>query len=330
MRVWREKAASWTLLLLVTMMWTLGCGSKPTPLAALPGATITLSVGGDDNPGFSPLRGPLGYGSRVYDSSFGPDLQRGELEVRLLDGSAEGFPLVTRLVLRVYPDPASETGIAETAPHPLWAPAIGIAQTIAVIDIPADAPPSVQPYRLQVRTVRRDPQGNVVAVLNDMTHRDQRLTILDPARCGVLGEPTPNDALMLSQYSEDATPFLSSLVPHAKLLVDLHPGVHVGTPGNPAAAHLELVYPSGVSIRSVFEDRRLGRGSLVSWRDDPVTRRLVAELVAPKETVRYLAIVFESTSTVAPSDFSVDAATGTLYDRDGNELERLAVPVGIQ
>lgn len=313
----------------LTVWWGLACGSQPVTNAALPGSTVTLAIGGDDNPGFNTLRGPIGYGSEVYDAAFGPDQQRGELDIRLLDGSPQGIPLATRMTFRVYPDPASDTGISQLA-HPVWGPGVGIAQTLAVVDIPGDAPPSVQPYALQIRTVHRDASGAVTEVLHDLSHEDQALTILDPVACGVTGTPTPNLALNLDFYVEDSSPQMPGLVPHPKLVLDLFPGAHPVTPPLPGAAHVELEYPPGVTIRSVFEDRRLGRSSLVSWQDDPETRRLRIDLVAPEEDIRHLAVVFQASAPLGTADFVVDDAATTLYDGNGEPMARQARPVAIQ
>lgn len=135
---------------------TTGCGSKPIPLVAVAGTTITLAI---------PMNFTVGYGRALvgdWDITEIPpltdedspleDLQNGELWIGL-ENLATGVEtsVEVRQILRVGADPASRM-----ATNP---PGVSVnlskGQAIAFLDIPADLPAG--DYEMRVYRLRRRP-----------------------------------------------------------------------------------------------------------------------------------------------------------------------------
>jgi hypothetical protein len=256
------------------------CASEPIPLSAQAGSTIAIGLAGEDT--YSPA---LGYRSPYYPL----DDPRGEILLRLVDDSAGGsveIPLLTRYVTRVYADPASEAGLQSSR-----APG-GLGQILALVDVPGSAPPG----RYRLRLARRDAQGDETT----LPATPASLTVLPSAipdipdltdggaLRAVLGAPT-SAVGHFATASRDVSRSLALYVPNPKAVVRILP-VSLEPP---AGARLAVEYPAEkVEILAAFEDRHLGRGSIVRWRDSDPRGRLDVSLVDPDRSVSEIALVF--------------------------------------
>jgi hypothetical protein len=282
------------------------CSAPPLPLAGRAGTTVGIAVGSDL------LEGPLfGFGASTYDAFGISDDQRGrlvfELDTRAVTGAA--LRLDPRVVTRVVPDPA--TGLAlEPDAHLL--PLAGVAQVLALVDIPADAPVGV--FDLRIRRVDR--AGGPLAGPSYL----QRFEVLPNPGGGTAHNPFlvfhPHGSLDLLASGQAA-----GLYPWPKLVLALVPG----TGGAPLhAAHLSLAYPADRvdSILRVYDDRRSDHGAIVQWRADIGSGRVAIDWIAPEPTAFHaLAVVFRPrepfAGPVAPADFPVLEAA--FYDADGRQ-----------
>lgn len=291
------------LTLPAALALALGCSGRPLPTTVQAGSTFALALAGEVGAG-----GNAGYGGELLAARGLHDDQRGTLRFALRDpATGAEHALATRLVTRAHPDPASEVGLQNRV-DALTA-GFGIAQLLAVIDVPASVPPGE--YEVQVRRERRTDAGGVEALPAPVY--GQRVTVL-PAQVGnARGEPTPSSAF-LGSVSSDVSAQLAALVPHPKVVLSLP------TPP-PHAARIVLSYPAAkVRLRGVIEEQHGGRGSIVAWRDDPAAGRVTIDFVDPAASVKALALVFEpkgplSTGRIALSDLGVSSAT--LYDASG-------------
>lgn len=281
-----------------------GCSARPLPLSVQAGATVAFALAGETSLGES-----TGYGGDLLAARGRHDDQRGRLffVLRPVSGGAER-ELSTRLVTRTLPDPASEVALRNAVdPH---YPGVGLAQILALVDVPADVPPAE--YDVSVRRRRRTDAGGLEELPAPVY--GQRLTVL-PATVGAFsGAPTPSTT-HAGVFASDVEAQLADLVPLPKVVLTL--------PASPAphAARLVLSYPtSRIRPRAVFEEQHFGRGSIVAWRDDPVLGRITVDFVDPQASVSALALVFEpkqplSAGRLALSEIAVVSAA--LYDGDG-------------
>jgi hypothetical protein len=249
-------------------------------MAAQAGSTFVLPLAMD-----SWLFG-LGYESEVTRSFDRYDDQRGALVFVLVEPTtSREHVLSTRWLARAWPDPASPAGIANALPKPIG---FMTPQVVALIDIPADAPPG--DYELDVRRQRRtSPDGSTppedLGGVFDL--------LVPPTRLGTFrvlpgpGEPTPSIGMFASLTELDATEIMAELVPYPRLLLSF------ALKPSPAAGRVVVAYPADkVEILSAFEDDSLGRGSVVRWSADPAAGVATLDFVDPERAFYTLALVF--------------------------------------
>lgn len=278
------------------------CGTQPIALSAQAGTTVVLAIAGEVDAGPS-----LGFGGDWLSAAGRGDDQRGKLVFVLVAANGAEHALHTKFVTRAWPDPASDAGLdGRIAPGPLGT--AGLAQVLAIVEIPVDVPPAG--YRVEIRRERQRADGTVESLPG--VSYGQPLRVLPAVVDGFAGAATSPTGFA-GGYAIDLLPPLAALYPHPKLVVTLDPGA--------AAAHLELDYPTTrLVVRGVIEEQHTGRSSIVAWRDDPATGRLSVDLVAPAADVAALALVFTlrdpgGAGRAAETDFRVAAAT--LYDTAG-------------
>jgi hypothetical protein len=265
--------------------------------------------------------GAAGYGGQLLAARGRHDDQRGELVFVLRDpASGVERELVTRVVTRAFPDPASEVGLRNQV-SPTTA-AFGISQLLAIVDVPATVPPGA--YDLSVRRRRRTDAGGSEELPAPLY--TQRFVVLPANVGGVVGAPTPTTN-EVGLFSTDVSEELADLVPWPKVVLALPASA-------PHAAHLVVAYPrTKITPRAVFEEQHLGRGSIVSWSDDPALGRVTIDLVDPAASVQSLAFVFEpkaplSAGRIALSEISL--LSTILYDRNGAVRTGTVTPVAIR
>ncbi len=294
------------LVLLATALLATACSFRPIPLVAQAGTTIVVPFAGEA------LHGAyVGYESELTRRRGLYDDQRGGLEFALVDDPAapsSTHTLVTRLVTRVQPDPATAAAIANGRTlH-------DFAQILALVDVPASVPAG--DFHLSVRRKRRISASGQVEWLAAMPQNHPKLRVLPPER-DASGAPverfTPLEAIVAGRPFGDAESDALGLYPLPKLVIGLG-AIDV------AAASLEVVFPpQKLVVRSVFEEQHPGRGSLVRWHlVAPDTLRI--QLLDPDARVLALAIAFEpldpfGVGRVEPQDFEVRAVR--LYDTRG-------------
>jgi hypothetical protein len=217
------------------------------------------------------------------------------------------------VVTRAFPDPASDIGLQnEIEPGSPW----GIAQPIALVDIPTTVPPGT--YDIEVRRRRRTSPTtwqNLAGPLN----QPRQLTVLPADVGGAAGSPTPFEGMLGGNTPVDTSSYIPSLYPHPKILLKFT-GATL-----PSAAHLVVSYPAAkMSVLGVIEEQHYGRSSIVAHDVDPGLGQVTIDFADPAASVGALALVFDLTDPfgagrVVVADFSLDAAT-RLYDADGNVL----------
>ncbi len=286
-----------------------GCTFRPIPLVAQAGTTIVVPVAGEA------LQGRwIGYESDASRAAGIHDDQRGGIVFHLVDPSAPEVehPLVTRLVTRAVPDPATFAALGDGLGL------FDLAQVVAVVDVPATTPPG--DYVLVVRRVRRaTPDGSTEEELPSIEQSHPALRVL-PAEVDAAGVPrarfTPAEALVAGvSFGHPATE-LYKLCPFPKAVLAF-------APRGLAAASIDVAFPvQKLSVLAVFEDSHGGRGSIVRW-SEPVAGELRIELVDPDASVPALAIVFEPLDPFGSgrpevADFQLTRLRA--YDRDGRAL----------
>ncbi len=295
------------LVLVAAALLATACSFRPIPLVAQAGTTIVLPLAGE-----TLLGGYVGYESELTRRHGVYDDQRGGLEFVLVDdlaAPASPHALVTRLVTRVQPDPATRAAIADGRTlH-------DFTQILALVDIPVSVPGG--DYYVSIRRTRRSSaSGGPGEALSPLPTQPTALRVLPAERDGG-GAPvarfTPLEAIVAGRPFGDAERDALGLYPLPKVVVELG-ALDV------AAASLEIgLPPAKLAVRSVFEEQHTGRGSIVRWRlADPGTLRI--ELVDPGRSARALAIAFElldpfGVGRVEPADFAVRSVR--LYDERG-------------
>lgn len=293
----------------------LGCGARPLPLTAQAGASVAIALAGE-----LPAGDGVGYGGELLAARGRFDDQRGQLVFVLKEPvSGAQRELQTRIVTRALPDPASEIGLANQA-DPVAA--FGIAQLLAIVDIPANVPPGT--YDVIVRRLRRTDAGGTEEL--PALIYGQRLTVLPASVNGVSGSPTPSSA-WAGSFSTDVSAQLANLVPHPKVVLTL-------PAPRPHAAHVVLTYPrTKVRPRTVIEEQHLGRGSIVAWTDDAASGRVTIDFVDPSASVKALALVFEPRSPLSAGRIAlseIGVASATFYDREGAVRTGTLIPTAIR
>jgi len=279
------------------------CTTRVLPLSAQAGSSVAVAIGGDASQGDF-----LGYGGAWLADAGIEDDQRGELVFALVPASGPERSLRTLFVTRTFPDPASEAALTDTAEPDALYP-LGLAQTLVVLEIPADTPPGR--YRVDARRRRRAPGGGFTELPAPMLRTE--LDVLPAVVGGVAGRPNRPE-LAIDANVVDLGSRLPRVVPHPKLVLAF-------ASGPPAAAHLVLDYPPRkLEIRGAFEEQHTGRRSMLAWRDDPVAGRLTIDFVDPAASVSALAVAFRlrdptGTGIAAPGDFRI--AQTVLYDASG-------------
>jgi hypothetical protein len=300
------------MLLAVSLSFAAACTFRPVPLVAQAGTTILVPVAGEA------LQGRwIGYESDASRAAGIHDDQRGGIVISLVDdpiAPAQEHLLVTRLVTRAVPDPATFAALGNGRDlH-------GLAQVVAVVDIPETTPAG--DYVLVVRRLRRvAATGAEEEELQSIVQSFPALRVLPAEPDPTTGAPrarfTPAEALFAGRPFADAADQLYKLFPFPKAVLDL------GTPGV-AAATVELGFPPAkLSVLSVFEEGHAGQGSVVRW-SEPAPGELRIDLVDPDASVPALGIAFEPLDPFASgratvADFQVTRVRA--YDRSGRSLE---------
>jgi hypothetical protein len=312
------RSASIRFLTILAVLAVLGgCSARPLPLSVQAGASVAIALAGE-----AALGDAVGYGGELLAASGRHDDQRGELRFVLqpIAGGSER-EVSTRIVTRVLPDPASETGLRNSAHASLAA--FGIAQIVAILDVPSDVAPGE--YEVSVRRLRRTDYGESESLPAPLY--GQRISVLPATVGSSTGAPTPSTT-KVGAFEADASAQLIDLIPLPKLVLAL--------PKSPPPAALRLVlgYPAEkIRPRAVIEEQHLGRSSIVSWRDDPERARVTVDLVDPSASVEAIALVFEPKQPLSAGRIGVSevfVVSSTLYDRDGREREGAVTPVSIR
>ncbi len=279
----------------------LACRSKPIPLVAREGSSITVVLTGEygaAEPGGPPI--DVGFGGTFYWEQDFRDVQRGEVQFLLGLGGTE-VELNTQLVTRILPDPASDIGIANHASiYPFND--LGMGQVLAVVHIPKGIKATLDlpgRYWLRARKILRAEAGGSYDVLADLPYGEW-IDVL-PAADDPEDPDSPNPpyVALWGTMSMEGPGIPQQLYPHPKLLVWFP-----ASPPVPSAAHLKITVPDDIRVLSVFEEQHYGRRSLVSWTeaDDEVEIHFVNS--EPSPSVGHLAIAFKP----------VDPATYVRFD----------------
>jgi hypothetical protein len=281
------------------------CGAQPVPLSVQAGGSVALAVMGERIGDGTP-----GFGSGWLAASGRYDDQRGELVLSLrATGGGVEHPLVTQLVTRALPDPASDGGIANQG-DTTGGLDVGVGQVLALVDVPAATPSGT--YDVVVRQRRRVSATQWETLPG--VGWSQRLSVLPAVVNGIAGQPTPPTAYV-GPFAANVRQRVAALYPHPKVMIEL-----ADSPW-PAAARIVVAYPTQkVQVLAVFEEQHFGRSSMVAFRDDPGAGQVTIDFVDPRTSVGALALVFElrapfSAGRAAPSDFRV--VSSTLYDSQG-------------
>jgi hypothetical protein len=290
---------------------TLACGSQPVGLSAQIGSSFALALTNEVTEGAL-----LGYGA-TYGGSTLYDDQRGHLRVvlkRVSDGAE--FDLTTRLITRVFPDPASYAGLANEVDTG-WQ--YGISQPVAVVDIPTDQGITPGTYDILTKMRRRTSPSTWTEVAGPAAVA-RSVKVLPADVSGTIGTPTPLQGFLAGVSQPNTAPWMPQTYPYPKVVVGL------GSPP-PAAAHLVVNYPGEkMAIYGVIEEQHTGRYSIVAFQDDPQAEQLTIDFVDPDASVKQLAIVFELLDpfgagrvsvTPPPGDLTLNASETKLYDANG-------------
>jgi len=298
---------------LVVLLQLAACSGPVLPGAVQAGGTVALPLAGEATQGAL-----AGYGSEVLAAAGGSDAVRGRLHFSLRDpASGIRHDLVTRLVTRAWPDPASEAALTGRVAEGLEA--VGLAQILALVDVPDTVPPGR--YEVEVRRERTGGSGAPESLPAPVYGLP--LEVL-PARVGpTTGAPTPLRA-WVGAFSQDVAREAAGLVPLPKLVLSL-------PDPPPHAAEIVLRYPpERIRPRTVLEEQHTGRASIVWLQDDPGAGRITLSLVDPTAGVRALALVFEAAASVplAPDDFEV--VESRLYDAEGARRDGVVSALAIR
>jgi len=309
----------------VALAVSLGCQGQPIPLTVAAGSTMLLPVSTG------------AYGSLIADSASPSrtDHQRGDLVVVICPASFNDttctrsgttrFYLTTRYVASVWPDPASPAGIRGYlnfyggALSGTGAPLA--AQELAILEVPANVSPTNAEYYVSVRSrPHGSPQGQGETLAEDQPRRTIR--VAPPAAAGFgFSDPTLIHAYAFGAGLDiGVTQDLQDLIPYPSVVVKLN--LENNPLLFPAAGEIEVGYVSSlVRIKSVYEDRHLGRRSIVEWTDNGAGTLKIL-FIDPRRCTTSLRIAYDlvngaQSGPVSLSAFSVNAAGSRSFDLDG-------------
>jgi hypothetical protein len=303
----------------LALAFVAACSARPLPTKVQAGSTIGIALASEA------LEGEwIGYGGQLLRTATPPiyDDQRGELVFVLKKGAAE-YELVTQLVTRTGPDPATKTGIDNLVDMPI-AGILGLSQVLAIVEIPPPPPGSGPPpdvYSIEVRRKRRisatqwETNLPVPQYSSPVTAGANQIEIIPGT-----GSPASTHGYLPYFAEGDASQGLRALYPYPKIVLAIPALSQSGSP-QPSASHLVVSFPQGkLAIKSVFEEQHLGRGSIVTYSNDTQNGRLTIDLVDPGRSVKSLAIAFDlldpfGAGRATQADFTV--TTADLYDGNG-------------
>lgn len=314
----------WLPRLVVFTLLSIACGSEPVPLAAAPGSTIAIAIGGADGrhtgPWFPTGAGhSMAYGSNAYTAVGITDHQRGELRFELQQNGTAMGEMETVLVMRVAPDPSSDLVVK---PLPPLLDRTG-RQVIALLRVPLDEDESLRGQTYDLVAKLYDRGGNEVpggapyyskpfAILDVDPILDTPLKAYYPDSGGEVYQDLLNDPLGGIYDVGLSYP---------------HPTAVFWTPRDYRAAHLVFRYPDVEidEILSVYDWRGTARGSTFVFRDDfPSAGQVTVEVITPDIPVPQIALVFEYPEGVAPTELvtidDFELIDWQLYDEDGNPM----------
>jgi hypothetical protein len=308
-------------------------------MKAVRGETIIFPIAFDSpifTVGFSTTTGP--YQLSYVDSQFGTTyfrLLRDSGQPSCAPNEISDIELIPRWVTRAWPDPASPAGIANLHSQGLT-PGIR-SQVLAAIDIPDTMCPGW--YTWSVRNDTPGPPSTIEGDLfrNAPTYGHRSFEIIAAAANGQpnLPEGYYEGITLPLQYD------MIQLIPYHKVAWDV---ANPASSARPAAGYLRFQFPSSkISIKTVFEEHNLGRGSIVRWcvsggtvpcPPDSNAADALGELhvhfVDPDEKVYRLSIAFaldpSATGPLWESDFlesnpeRFGVVLSRFYDRDWNEV----------
>lgn len=318
-------------IVLLLVAASVACTTKPIPVRATQGATILFPIA-SDYPAFT-----VGFSSPALGHT---DWQFGKTVFRLVPiaGSCtQTLSLVPRWITRAWADPASPAGIADT----LGVNDAGSSQVLAVLDIPADACPGYYWWSVDNVLEADVPLPPGAPIQGDLFRTAGAPTAaVGPFEIIAANPPTP--ATPPEAYIQGFGTFalerqLEELIPYHKILWAL-----VGNEGERAAAgDLVFLFPAAkMSIKTVFEEHGLGRGSIVRWcvAGEPACRadsdpadgmgELRVLFVDPDSRLTTLSIAFDlvdplATGPVWYADFHSQGfrlAEARLFDAEGVDV----------
>lgn len=360
----------------VVALLGLGCGAQPAPLNVQAGTTFTLMIPN----GFS--GGTAGFGraaqSALGPASTNPsdfqtglptaaqapydpsspleDVQRGEIAVKLWNAT-HAFWLPVRYLTRVDAAAESDAGLdgrvldSGQSVGGFSAAQGQVGQIVAFLDVPAAVPQG--DYSLRPVVIRREPvTANFVFVHDTFgpwgaAGSDSLFVLAADLGPGIPPPaPTPLSAIWANlELTEAQTlPMLDDIVPNpsATLLFVNAPPPDFTAPVHPAAATVELTYPSNVfEIKGVVHHDHMGSGSSIRWHTDDIAgepedctkrRSLTLHLVDADERTATLGIVFDLVDAFGScpgaaslADFELVQARG--YDTLGVAIDPTAFGV---
>ncbi len=319
------------LATLLSALAILACTTKPIPLRAARGATFVFPIA-SDYAAFT-----VGFTSETLgheDGQFGRTVFRLTPET---GGCTQPITLSPRWITRAWADPASPAGISGS----LGLGGAGSSQVLAVLDVPATA--CVGRYGWSIHNelgedvpVPLGPpiEGDLFRSVGGLPAGVGSFEIVAAAPAS---QPNPLEAYVpvLGTYPLNA--HLKQLIPYHRIVWSF---MKAGGP-RPAAGDVTFLFPAAkMVVKTVFEERGLGRGSIVRWcvagpgcRPDSNPADGLGELdvlfVDPDAMLEGIAIAFdlvdaETTGPMWGSD--LDPITGfratgvRLFDRDGADI----------
>lgn len=326
------------------------CSSSPISTRAVRGETIIIPIVSDDpqfTVGFETSQSPLTLLS-YKDWQFGTTLfrlERYNQDVGCLGTEPYNKDLQPVWVTRAWPDPASPASIQNTLGT---INGVGIrGQVLAAINIPAEMCPGL--YRWVVSNVApSDLPGIEGNLFRNLIEPPVTSPVLDNFEI-IAASPNSQPNSLLGWWgllSQDLQPDMKQLIPYHKVAWD------VSLPSlRPAAGDIVFRFPAAkIAIKTVFEDRNSGRGSIVRWcvsggpapcpadtNPGDNVGELHVHFVDPDATVWRLSVAFAlvngaATGPLWTADFSgttpaFGVVSSKLYDRDGNDVTSSFPPV---
>jgi len=297
-----------------------------------------------------PLLEARSFGNDISRARGNPDRQRGDLVVALCPQGnptcspatnpapdpcptprpdpppPSGYYLGTRYVTSVMAHPASNAGLRGYLEVPNWGATWGlVGQDLAVLDVPANVCPGTYVLSVRTRAVNLGTGASSSPGTNETISTTVPSTTIVVRDVVPGGEVNSNIANPYGVFDLNIEPDLADLVPNPT--VPLHLANMAATSSYPAAAEIDVTYPrSRVEILGAYQDKQLGIGALVAWRDHPGEDRVTISIVDPKRCTGDLRIVFKLRLPVPNpndpldplTDFSTNQAAQRLYDFNGS------------